>query len=212
MEKVFCVILICLVFLIIFCLFVSSVSNNSNNRLYIKPETFNPNLRDSNHFSLPQLDDYYVPQSDDIKDLTIDTLKCSPECCADEWSGSLDGLTSSEIQLAMATRSVGGPYVSSGYTCANGEGGVGCPCITPKAYLNLANRGQNNEINSKYIDSTFFVGSNADSPSLNTNNSQLTNLFDQLQQRKSVYVNSPKLNDLNLQRRPQNITNLQSSV
>ena len=100
----------------------------------VMPEQFN--------ISPQELDQYYLPGSVDVDDLLVDTMVCHPNCCDDQWPVSYDGLTADEIQNLISPK-FDSPYVRTGYTCTSGENGVGCPCITKKAYANLVNRGQN---------------------------------------------------------------------
>lgn len=138
--------------------------------------------------------------TDDIKNLLLDKMPCHPDCCGDSWNTSYDGLTSDQIKQTIATSMDSGPYVRTNYTCANGPNGAGCPCITRDAYINLANRGQGSG-EFDYIEPTLAVGGNMLSITKPLP-SDLTN--------KSVRVNYPKLNDLELQREPQFIGNVKS--
>lgn len=141
-----------------------------------------------------------------IKDLTIDTMTCSPKCCGDNWHTSFDGLSPDEIQNTIATNVVndGGPYVRTNYTCANGPDGAGCPCITKKAYTNLMNRGQSSTVGSHDIDPTFHVGRDVHSTSVASVSPYHP------ASNKSVFVNHPKRNDLELSRIANNLSHLKS--
>lgn len=154
----------------------------------------------------PELAQYYLPITPGKKGLLIDTLQCSPDCCGESWYVPFDGLTPSQIQKRIATGVVGdgGPYIRTNYTCGDGKGGSGCPCVTKDAYLNLANRGQPYDPRLEHIDPTFYVGGN-----LQTDKPVPARI--RAQDGKSVFVPHPRLNDLELQREPQNISNLQVS-
>lgn len=156
------------------------------------------------------LENYFVSQSDsDLKGLTVDTMKCHKSCCGNQWYTPFDGLTSKEIveTIAMGGMMDNGPFVRTNYTCANGDGGVGCPCIPKKAYFNLVNRGQSDFWQGyEDIEPTFHVGAEA----VNASNNMTPKEY--MDSRKSIFVNDRKLNDLELQRRPQQISDLYSNV
>lgn len=156
------------------------------------------------------LENYFIPQSDgDLKELNLDTMQCHKSCCGNQWYTSFDGLNSKELIETIRTGSAmdNGPFVRSNYTCANGDGGTGCPCIPKKAYFNLVNRGQS-DIWQGYedIEPTFHVGAEA----LDASNNMAPDEY--INSRNSIFINDRKLNDLELQRIPQQITNLQSST
>lgn len=74
----------------------------------------------------------------------VDTVPCSPDCCGNPqqnyFDTTFDGLTINEIQQKLATAS---PYDPPCYTCANGQNGVGCPCLNPGTATFIGNRGDN---------------------------------------------------------------------
>ena len=92
------------------------------------------------------LDQYYVPASDAVKDKAIDTMICHPDCCNKQWPVPFDGLTADQIQRSIATSALSAKrsIADTSYTCSGGPNGAGCPCIPKnKTLANLiANRGQ----------------------------------------------------------------------
>lgn len=93
--------------------------------------------------SAPQLDQYYIPNSD-IDHLLIDKMVCSPDCCGIDKPNVYDGLTSAELHDTISSNlklSMEYPYARTNYTCANGQNGRGCPCITKAVFNSLVNRG-----------------------------------------------------------------------
>jgi len=125
---------------------------NINEQAQQYPQSFDPKSSANANISQYQ-------QPDNIDDLLIDEMACHPDCCGDSWPVSYDGLDANQVQQTFVSSMLdnGGPYVRTGYTCAGGKGGVGCPCVTRDAYINLANRGQGfNGINK--IEPTLFVG------------------------------------------------------
>ncbi|XWV26306.1 hypothetical protein QJ857_gp0768 [Tupanvirus soda lake] len=151
-----------------------------------------------------ELDQYYLPGSNGADDLLIDTMICDPKCCGDQWPAPYDGLTADELKQTIASVANNGSYVRTSYTCANGEGGVGCPCVTPKAYLNLTNRSQGIG-NLNDIEPTFRA-KNTVALQQHLQMSPLT----QAQLQVSPYRNYPKMNDLTIERNPDDLTNLQA--
>ena len=154
----------------------------------------------------PELNQFYELDENQLRGLDIDMLKCDKQCCGDSWYIPFDNLTPAQIQRKIAEGIVGdsGPYVRTNMTCANGPNGVGCPCIPKDAYLNLANRGQNT--NAEEVNPTFWLGSDVG----NNNNDTVPQRY-WTQDNKSVFVPTPKLNDMQLQRQPQDISNIQLS-
>lgn len=192
------ILIILIVVLIIYFLFFRK---NRGTELFTQDASkFNqPNIINSNH-SIKYNGDLFQSETSDIDGLLIDKLKCHPDCCGDSWYTPFDGLTSDQIKQAISTGMKGGPYIRTNYTCANGPNGAGCPCVTKEAYLNLANRGQNVWTN-EYIEPTLTVGNNT----LSISKSIPCDFGN-----KSVRVNHPKLNDLEMQREPQLLSHVQS--
>lgn len=90
------------------------------------------------------LDSYYIPVTADIDNLLIDKLPCHPSCCSNNQFVSLDGLSADDLRTHLFVHSIpqNTECIGSNYTCMSDKSGVGCPCMTPEAYLNLVNRGQ----------------------------------------------------------------------
>jgi hypothetical protein len=102
------------------------------------------------------LNNYYT--NEDINDFKVDTMACHPSCCGDQWPYPFDGLTSDEIVQAIADQSKRtSDYVRTSYTCALGDGGVGCPCINKRAYTFISSRGNNNSTYKEYIEPTHIL-------------------------------------------------------
>jgi len=156
----------------------------------------------------PELNRYYEGGTAGIKDLLIDRMKCDPSCCGDMRADFYGEMNPLELQQALASSMTGdgGPYVRTNYQCANGVGGTGCPCITPKAYLNLANRGLPEPTYPGEINPTFWVGADVAQKELEY---PPVPARIRSQDGKSIFVPSPKINDLQLQRAPEPVTNVQ---
>jgi hypothetical protein len=210
----------------------------------------------SPYASSNMLTQYYDP-NEGIRDFEVDTMVCSKKCCGDNWPTPFDGLSSSEVQQSIKTMGSDGPFVRTNYTCANGIDGVGCPCISKKAYTFLVDHGTNAHT-IQAIEPTFLIGGDGSrftsypapygpishpkpfNPPLSsidqrsfgstTTPTSLDKAFapDQqmvfpvdvfsreltpyqvLQSERSMFVDSPKLNDLELGRTPNPIDNVQS--
>lgn len=176
----------------------------------VAPEYFIPYYNSPENNSEKSLEKYFVPQSDgDLKGLTVDTMQCSKSCCGNQWYTPFDGLTSKEIRETIANGGGmdNGPYVRTNNMCANGDGGVGCPCIPKRAYFNLVNRGAADMYQGfEKVEPTFHVGVDAAKDSNNMTQKEY------LESRTSTFVNDRRLNDLELQRRPEGINELNSHV
>lgn len=136
-----------------------------------------------------------------IRDYTVDTMVCSKKCCGDQWPTPFDGLSSEEVQQTISTMRNSGPFVRTNYTCANGIDGVGCPCINTKAYEFIVNHGHNaHTIND--IEPTFLirgdVGSRGEVQGVQAGD--MLSPYEALQAERSMFVDTPKMNDLQLQR------------
>jgi len=89
-----------------------------------------------------ELDRFYDGSSTrGVEDYLVDNMVCSKKCCGDQWPTPFDGLDAEEIQQSISKPGYPGPFVRTNMTCANGIGGVGCPCVPARAYEFLANRG-----------------------------------------------------------------------
>jgi len=166
----------------------------SNKKTY-QPFNLSESFANSSHESIYDLDNY--PTISDMSsqlEENIDTIECHPSCCGSQWPISLDGLTAKEIQQKMALASKDDQYIRTNYTCANGKNGVGCPCISKDMYMKLVNRGQNVNYSEK-------LASNPKNTMASIQNDLLT---------EQDFGISRKMNDLELQRQPQDLSNVQS--
>ena len=89
----------------------------------------------------PELDAYFMNPNEGIKPYEVDQMTCSPKCCGVQWPTPFDGLSAEQIQYKISTQESPGPFVRTDMTCANGPGGVGCPCVSTDAYLLMTNHG-----------------------------------------------------------------------
>ena len=160
-----------------------------------------------------ELDKYYNPalgSEAGIEDDLVDKMVCSPKCCGDTWQVPFDGLTPDEIRHALYENSIENGkntgFVRTDMTCGNGDGGVGCPCIPTKAYMMIANRG-NNSPNLNKVPSTFYIH-NDDLLASNEDNDWTP--YQKIQKKKSMFVGEPLLNDRYYQRPLTSLKNLQS--
>ena len=196
-PRITTIIAIIVAILVIYWLFFS-------NKTVSKTTTTETVTEDFVNEPLDTLGAYYVPQSTQLDNYAVDAMTCHPSCCGDlatlkrgsdhwedQWPVPFDGLTPEEIQKVLSDQRNSGPFVRSNYTCANGPNGVGCPCIPKDAYLNLVNRGQKTNY-ADDIEPTFLIGGPNDT------------------QASQVYVNNRLMNDLVLQRQPQDLSNVQS--
>jgi hypothetical protein len=151
--------------------------------------------------SSKELDNYYKIPTQGIEDYMVDNMTCHPSCCGDQWPVPFDGLTSSEVEKCIENRGKPGPFVRTNYTCTNGIGGTGCPCIDKKAYLFLVNHGTEGGSPTQ-IEPTFLIRDNVPQ----TNNQMSP--YEQLQSKRSMFSDTRKLNDLDLQRDPQSLDNV----
>ena len=101
-------------------------------------ENFHP-IQDD-HANPTQIDN--SNQSLEPDNLALDKITCHPSCCGNQWPVPFDGLNADELQQRIANTGTTGPHIRTSYTCANGPNGVGCPCVTPRVYANIVNRGQ----------------------------------------------------------------------
>ena len=161
--------------------------------------------------SKKMLDEYYNDGSlDGVKQYLVDTMVCSKKCCGDQWPVPFDGLTAAEVEQTISTMRAPGPFVRTNYTCANGINGVGCPCINKKAYKFIVNHGHNAQtIND--IEPTFLIRGDVGAAALEPQGIQASDMlspYEVLQAERSVFVNTPKMNDLQLQRSPNPVTHV----
>ena len=161
------------------------------------------------------MDEYYEGSTKGVEDYLVDNMTCHPSCCGDQWPVPFDGLTSREVESCIENRGTPGPFVRTNYTCANGINGVGCPCINKKAYLLLTNHGRvprTPEIGT--IEPTFLIrdGSVPDGSYEGVKNkiTSMMSPYEEIQSKRSMFVDTPKLNDLELQRSQTDLSNVQS--
>lgn len=167
--------------------------------------------------SSQELDQYWSEPTAGIENHLVDTMTCSKECCGDANMPTYDGLTSNEIYQAYSTIGpTNGPYVRTNYMCANGIGGQGCPCIDKSTYKFIVNHGQENAKNITQIEPTFLLGDNVHNKLASHNgpynlgvNPELSP-YEVFQSQRSMFVDSPRLNDLELQRTPNPVDNVVS--
>lgn len=123
--------------------------------------------------------------NDNFDNLKIDTLECNKKCCGNDFPESLDNLSPTELLIKISARSDKSQYPRTNYMCGNGSEGSGCPCFSKAAYQNLLSRGIINCTN-------------------NASTYKTTN-------DKSIYVDNPRFNDLEIQRQPHDITKIEAS-
>jgi hypothetical protein len=109
------------------------------------------NISNKSEINIPDcntsdIDQYFVNASDDIKDLLVDRMPCSPECCGPEVSAysnlNENDLKKRLVENVLLSGNSNGNRVWTGYSCYGG-----CPCVSKKAYANIINRGQSTVIN-----------------------------------------------------------------
>jgi hypothetical protein len=151
--------------------------------------------------SKKELNTYYEGATAGIKDYLVDTMVCSKKCCGDQWPVPFEGLSAAEIEQTIATKRNPGPFVRTNYMCANGIDGVGCPCINAKAYEYIVNHGHNAHT-IKDIEPSFFIRGDVDQPGeiQGLQKSEYLSPYEVLQSARSMFVDTPKLNDMQLQR------------
>jgi len=185
-------IVVIIALLIVIIIFLSKTSNGNN----VEKFTASP------YESSKELDTYYQGSTVGVEDYLVDNMTCSPKCCGDQWPVPFDGLSSSEIEKCIENRGKPGPFVRTNYTCANGINGVGCPCIDKKAYLFLVNHGANDRTMGK-VEPTFLIRNDIRTP-----DDEMTP-YERLQAKKSMFSDIRKINDLELQREPMSLQNVQ---
>ena len=75
----------------------------------------------------------------------VDLIKCSKDCCGEQWPVSFDLKKDPSIHAGNGTKP--GEYIPNNFTCSGGVGvedlGVGCPCWNKDQRDFLASRGNN---------------------------------------------------------------------
>lgn len=75
----------------------------------------------------------------------VDLIKCSKDCCGEQWPVSFDTNHDPNIRPGNGTKP--GEYIPNNFNCSGGVGvedlGVGCPCWNKDQRDFLANRGNN---------------------------------------------------------------------
>ena len=144
-----------------------------------------------------------------VEDYLVDNMVCSKKCCGDQWPTPFDGLDAEEIQESISKPGFPGPFVRTNMTCANGIGGVGCPCVPAKAYEFIANRG-NGAHSIRDIEPTLFIRNDVGfAPSTSGNaglhsgvnwdrqtDQQPMSALEQVQSKLSMYSDTVKLTDI----------------
>jgi hypothetical protein len=157
------------------------------------------------YVSAANLDEFYEGSTKGIEDYLVDNMTCHPSCCGTQWPVPFDGLTSNEVESCIETRGTPGPFVRTNYTCANGINGVGCPCITKKAYAFIANHGREPRPSDlAKIEPTFLIRKNVE-----PNNPYLSP-YEEIQSKRSMFTDGRRLSDLELQRPETDLSNVQS--
>lgn len=201
------IVIIAVVALALYVYYKSYYSDNYSESVSNVPEYFGP------MGSSRELNKFYEEPTAGVKHDLVDTMMCSKSCCGDASMPSFDGLTSEEFQrnISEMQNNAGGPYVRTNYTCANGPGGVGCPCIDKQSYNFLTNHGSNSH-SIQEIEPTFLLGADLGKQrffDLTDQDAPYTP-YEVIQTSKSMFSNSPKLNDLELGRTPNPIDNVRS--
>lgn len=185
---------------------LTSQSEQTPRRRVKKVNNVNEQFDISPYESSKELDHYYEDNTNGIENYLVDNMTCDPSCCGDQWPVPFDGMTAAEINQSIENRGSPGPFVRTNHTCGNGINGVGCPCINKKAYKFIVNHGQNAH-NITEIEPTFLINRDVVKPYDLSNESSP---YEQLQYKKSMFVDKPMLNDLELRRPAENINNVQS--
>lgn len=168
----------------------------------------------SSYRSANNLDEYYEGSTRGIEDYLVDNMTCHPNCCGDQWPVPFDGLTSQEVETSIENRGIPGPFVRTNYTCANGINGVGCPCIRKKGYMMLVNHGRiprPSELSQ--VEPTFLIRNEAPVGTYAEVSSKIRSMmtpYEEIQSKRSMFVDQPKLNDLELSRPQTDLSNVQS--
>ena len=169
----------------------------------------------SSYRSAANLDEYYEGSTRGVEDYLVDNMTCHPSCCGDQWPVPFDGLTSQEVETCIETRGNSGPFVRTNYTCANGINGVGCPCINKKGYMMLVNHGRiprSSELGQ--VEPTFLIRNKTTHEGtydeVSSRISSMMTPYEEIQTKRSMFVDKPKLNDLELSRSQTDLSNVQS--
>ena len=172
------------------------------------------------------LEDFYVDNGTrGIDDFTVDTQTCSPSCCGGINDPVYDGLTSGELMHNLSLQGEKTPFVRTNMTCGLGQNGVGCPCINSRIYTYLVNHGENaltrkESCNRDLVEPTLYlrnppsnaaIGGYAGSGPARVSpaESQKMSYAEMIQSRKSVFADSPLMNDLYYQRPMNNLDKVQ---
>jgi hypothetical protein len=157
------------------------------------------------YVSATNLEKYYESPTKGIENYLVDNMTCSPECCGSQGQIPLDGLMPDEIKKCV-NGAKDGQYVRTNYMCGNGINGVGCPCISKKAYKFMANHGFEPSSNLIGIEPTLIMN-----VGLLPGNDQTYTPYEQIQAKKSPYSDKRMLNDLELRRPVQDLSDVQQS-
>lgn len=203
-KNIWVIIIVILAIIMIYYIFFAPSTNNVNSVQLT--ENFTKTFY--NHPN--KLNDYYVEKTNDIQQNVLDKLVCDPSCCGSQWPVPFDGLTAEQIQRTLSDQKSGGPFVRTSYSCANGPNGVGCPCVTPQAYLNLANRGQNTDCNPK-IENSLLVQPNKLYDKISSYITEPNEWLDGSERiNEQVLVDRRKINDAQIRRHQANIDDVRA--
>mgnify|MGYP005749205459 CR=1 FL=1 len=161
------------------------------------------NRKVTEHFMTAEkeLESYYNGSTMDVDNYLVDKMECHPDCCGDQWPVPFDGLSPTEIDEVLSNKNPT-EYVRTNYTCATGPNGQGCPCIRKDPYRFLVNRGNNSHsLKENEIEPTFIIDRYE-------NRSNYSTYTPDYNTDKSVFINKPILNDLELRRPEVNIDNV----
>lgn len=160
---------------------------------------WNPNTKDAQQ----ELSQFYKRPLAGVENYLVDTMTCSKNCCSDMWLDQFDGLNPDQLRQRIRDETMDdkSKYVRTNYTCADGPNGVGCPCIDNKSVSFLANRGiQGSPVE---LDRSMYVPIYPASDQPDT----LTPA-QEVQARRSSFSATRRMNDLELSRPEQSLTNL----
>lgn len=171
-----------------------------------------------------ELESYYTGgTTKGVEDYLVDNLTCSPDCCGGQYPAPYDGLSAQELEHNISLQGVETPFVRTNMTCANGIGGVGCPCIKKNVYKYLVNRGENaltgQESCGRGIEPTLLIRNPPSNASLGNfagsgpyevkpRDSDMLSYAEVIQSKKSMFVDSPLMNDKYYERPMQNLDNV----
>jgi hypothetical protein len=151
----------------------------------------------------PETSQYWMNPRDGIKPFRIDTDRCSPKCCGQSWPTPFEGLSPEQIRQRISSPENPGPFVTTDYTCSNGPGGVGCPCVNEDQYLFIGNHGTMPDFPQEIEPSFLIPGDlNQNYSYLGHAEGSMENARQNLAGAKGSYSRYRRMNDLTQQRAP----------